>query len=135
MEPALRHLQYAKGNLSAARWGTGEGLVKSESLEGETLSRRRQARARAVEAGERKGFRLPDLNGLGGGAVLFASLSVLAVAVWLAVPTSTTHETPTLAEVQVTSFDDLELLAASEELEFYENIEFYYWLETQDAQS
>ena len=108
---------------------------QSESLEGETLSRRRQARARAVEAGERKGFRLPDLNGLGGGAVLFASLSVLAVAVWLAVPTSTTHETPTLAEVQVTSFDDLELLAASEELEFYENIEFYYWLETQDAQS
>ncbi len=103
---------------------------QSEELDGETLSRLRQARARAVDAGGRKGFNLP---GFGGGVVAFASVSVLAVAVWLAVPTDTIQEMPALAEAPV--FDDMELLAATEELEFYEDIEFYYWLDTQDAQS
>ena len=108
---------------------------QGEGLDGETLSRLRQARARAVAAGDRKGFRLPGLKTLGGGAVAFASVSVLAVAVWLAVPTISTPRVPVLAEAQATALDDLELLAATEELEFYEDIEFYYWLETQDAQS
>lgn len=107
---------------------------QNEALDGETLSRLRQVRAHAVAAGERKGVSLPGLKGFTGGAVAFASVSVLAVAVWLAVPTSTTQDVPVLAEVQATAFDDLELLAATEALAFFEDIEFYYWLETQDAQ-
>ncbi|HHJ81015.1 MAG TPA: hypothetical protein ENJ65_05230 [Candidatus Tenderia electrophaga] len=103
---------------------------QNEALDSETLSRLRQARAHAVETGDRKS----GLKGFAGGAVAFASISVLAVAVWLAVPTSTTQDVPVLAEVQATAFDDLELLAATEALAFFEDIEFYYWLETQDAQ-
>ena len=107
---------------------------QSEELDGETLSRLRQARARALEAGERKGF---NWLGLPGGAVALASVAVLAVVLRLALPTATTVEMAQVTDpgpnhAQV--LDDLELLAAAEDLEFYEEIEFYYWLETQDAQ-
>ena len=116
---------------------------QSDELDDDTLSRLRQVRAKALKAGERqassKGFHWFGLGGANGGAVAFVSVSILAVAVWLAVPTSNgpdmlVQPSGMVAE-QVEVFDDMELLAATEELEFYEDIEFYYWLETRDAQS
>ncbi len=106
---------------------------ESEALDAETLSRLRQARAYAISEGNDRKAR--HWSALGGRAVAFASVSVLAIAVWLAVPTNPAQNAPALAEAQVTAFDDLELLAATEELEFYENMAFYYWLEIQNAQS
>ena len=110
-----------------------------DELDDKTRLRLRQARANALAVGDRKGANWFGLNNVGRGAVAFASLSMLAVAVWLAVPTSQGPEM--LAHsgesdtVQAQVFDDIELLAAVEELEFYEDVEFYYWVETQDAQS
>ncbi len=108
----------------------------ADALDAATLSRLRQARAQAIEAGERKGFHWFGLNTVGAGITAFASVSVLAVAVWLAMPAATTSSdmmASTVEQEQV--FDDLELLAATEDLEFYEEeLEFYYWLEAQDAQ-
>ncbi len=106
---------------------------ESKALDAETLSRLRQARARALSESDNRKSR--QWSVLGGGAVAFASVSVLAIAVWLSVPTNTLQNPPALAEAQITAFDDLELLAATEELEFYEDMEFYYWLEIQNAQS
>ncbi len=111
---------------------------ESEALDGETLSRLRQARARAVAAGDNGHGMVHWLvsGRFGGSAVALASVSALAVAVWLlAVPMIAPQDVPLLAESQVSALDDLELLAASEALEFYEDIDFYYWLETQNAQS
>lgn len=109
-----------------------------DELDGETLSRLRQARARALEAGKSKGVGWFGLGEMAGGAMALASVCVIAVAVWLAVPM---FEEPDLVvhtssneETQLQVLDDLELLADAQEPEFYEDIEFYYWLETQDAQ-
>ena len=94
---------------------------QAESLDGQTLSRLRQARAAAqAESG---GWQLRWQP-----VALFASAAVLAVVVWIAMPINNSSE-PRMA-----ALDDMELLASNDDLEFYEEIDFYQWLEVQDEQ-
>lgn len=94
---------------------------QAESLDSRTLTRLRQARAAAQAEGAKRGWRWQP-------AAAFASVAVLAAAIWIAMPAG--HDgTPRLA-----ALDDLELLATNDDLELYEEIEFYQWLETQDEQ-
>ena len=107
-----------------------------DGLDGEPLSRLRQARAKALEAGEEKAFHWFGLGMMGRGAAAFASVAALAVAVWVGAPTVNDPELLAgLADAPSESYvlDDIELLAANEELDFYDDVEFYYWIETQDA--
>lgn len=54
----------------------------------------------------------------------FASISMIAVTLVLQ---------PELSQVVSTSpFGDIALLSSTESLEFYENLDFYIWLDTQD---
>lgn len=94
---------------------------QAEGLDGQTLSRLRQARATALAAETKRGWHWQPLAAV-------ASVSVLAVAVWLAMPVNNSGD-HTLA-----ALDDLELLASTDELEFYEEIEFYEWVGSQDEQ-
>lgn len=92
---------------------------QADGMDGQTLSRLRLARATALAEPRQGGWRWQPL-------AAFASVSVLAVAVWLAMPVNKG------GEQNMAALDDMELLAAADDLEFYEEIEFYAWLEGQD---
>ena len=90
----------------------------TEELDPDTLRRLRQARAAALGQADRKA---PTRWMPWGGAALAASLA-LAVLLWQ--PWAGPPESPAALE-------DLELLAAEENLELYEELEFYLWLESE----
>ncbi|TPW18726.1 MAG: hypothetical protein FD130_50 [Halothiobacillaceae bacterium] len=94
---------------------------QSDTLDGRTLSQLRQVRTKAMAEDRITPWRRPSL-------AAFASVTVLAVAVWLALPVNNG------GEQNMAALDDIELLAAADDLEFYENIEFYQWVESQDEQ-
>ena len=85
-----------------------------ESIEADTLARLRQARQRAVESAP---ARVPRFVWAGGLATAFAALLVAAVLLFQPVSPSSV---PTL--------EDVEILASSEGLDFYDELEFYHWL-------
>lgn len=88
-------------------------------LDGATRSRLAQARARALEP--RHGYRRWWLPA--GGAVL---ASVLTAVVWLGQPLP-------LPDNGFSGVTDLELLTANDDLELYQELEFYHWLEEEAA--
>ncbi len=89
-----------------------------EALDAATLSRLNQARQRALDAGlGRQVWWRPLAAGLA-----LASVAVLAVSLWLARPA-----------VEPQALDDLELLTAAEPIEFYEELEFYEWLDSEQT--
>lgn len=92
-----------------------------DGMDGQTLARLRQARATALADSSARAWRWQPI-------AAFASVTVLAVAVWLALPVNSG------GEQNMAALDDMELLAAADDLEFYENIEFYQWVESQDEQ-
>jgi hypothetical protein len=94
---------------------------KTEELDGHTLSRLRQARARALAAHAKPAGRLqlPDWSVAGGLAT--ATIAVLAFSFLL--------ETPREPGIPQVPAGDLEILASGEELEFYDQLDFYRWLE------
>lgn len=89
-------------------------------LDADSQRELRLARAAALESAEkpRRGKRWLDVAMVG-------MVGGLAVALYLVIP-----EQAQLAPV----FDDLEMLAGAEEPEFYQELEFYYWLEEQNEQ-
>lgn len=91
-----------------------------DALDGETVARLASARRRALGF-ERRRSR-PALVAAGG---LLAATLALAIGVsWW------TRSSAELAAVESPeALEDLELLAANEELDLYENLEFYEWLE------
>lgn len=96
------------------------------AFDSETLSRLRRARQRAIAAaGKRSWWRAPWAAHRPAGdwlvpAGAFASIAATALALTLMV---SEPDDGIAREV-----DDLELLTAGEELELYENLEFYQWL-------
>lgn len=89
------------------------------ALDGATQSRLNSMRHAALaQAGHRRGF--PLLLPFGG----LVTASVLVFAVILQGP-SLQPEAPALAPVE-----DLDLLTAAEDFDFYEEYEFYQWLAT-----
>ncbi len=89
-----------------------------ERLDAETKSKLTQARYLAVEAGNRSPVFRRWIAPAGG----LASVAVLAMMLTL----NQSSQTPASAD---SVWGDMDVLAAAEELEFYEDIEFYQWLD------
>ena len=87
-----------------------------DSLDANTLSKIRQVRAQAVDKAE---ARHVNWFGIMSGALATACVMVFAVMILLQSPTT----------LQSVPIDDLELLSSSENLELFEDLEFYEWLE------
>ena len=79
------------------------------------VSQENMTKAHAMAVKPRRGKLWLDL-------IMIVSLVLLAVVLWRVTP-----EQAQLAPL----FDDLELLAGSEEPAFYQDLDFYYWLEQQ----
>lgn len=94
-----------------------------DALDGRTTARLREARLKAVESarGRRGWFRLPRWVAVGG--VATATAAILAVGVWLS-------DAP--RESVVATADDIEVVAAQDQMQLYEDLEFYRWLATQE---
>ena len=86
-----------------------------------TLDRLRQARVQVLTANERKERRSwqPVFGGFA-----TASLAVLVAVIWLGGDPAIMPAT--------TGFEDIEMLSSAETIEFYEDYEFYQWLEDED---
>ena len=92
-------------------------------LDGQTRSKLAQARARAVEASSKRGwFWLPSGSGLLPAGALAAG--ILAVAIVWQLPQTPDAPLPT-------AMADIDILLGEEELELFEELEFYAWLEEQ----
>ncbi len=93
---------------------------EAERLDEDSQRSLRLARATALATTEkpRRGKLWLDVS-------MISMVVVVAVALYLVTP-----EQAQLAPV----FDDLEMLAGSEEPEFYQELDFYYWLEAQNEQ-
>ena len=94
------------------------------ALDGATQSRLNSMRHAALAQGQRKCLRMPQLLPFGG----LVTACVLAVAVLVQTP-----PLPGSGMLPATApLEDLDLLTATEELDFYEEYEFYQWLATND---
>ena len=98
---------------------------RAASLDAHTLSRLRRARARAVQQrpGWKEWLHLPSWVSAGGLAA--ATVATLLFSIWLIPPGET--------DIPETGLADLEILASGDELELYDDLEFYHWLETKSA--
>ncbi|MCG6975876.1 MAG: DUF3619 family protein [Acidiferrobacterales bacterium] len=104
---------------------------QSEELDDVVLARLRAARMRATEVADHRsdtGSWFGSAVGAGsslaltkmmGGLVAASLVFAVAVTVWIANPV-----------VPRNNLEDLEILAASESPEFYQDLDFYLWLET-----
>lgn len=94
-------------------------------LDGRVCARLRAMRADALEeAARRRGwfFRLPRWVTAGGLATAVAA--VVAVSLWVA---------DVRRERTVATIDDMELITAQEQMQLYEDLDFYRWLAEQDT--
>lgn len=110
-----------------------------DDLDTDTLARLRQARQQALDSTSGKantkwassaGGQLVAATSRAtwilpaGGLAVAATVAVLTVNVWTTKPIE--------SEITV-AFNDIDLLTSSESLEFYEELEFYAWLDEHDA--
>ncbi|MCG7967322.1 MAG: hypothetical protein AB2729_16435 [Candidatus Thiodiazotropha taylori] len=100
----------------------------SDDLDELTLAKLGAARRRAVEVGSRPAvYRFGDVLSLGRGSMtilMLAGLLLIASAVLL-----NRANTPEQQQVQsITLLEDMELLGAAQELEFYQELDFYLWV-------
>jgi hypothetical protein len=93
--------------------------LDAENLDTGTQSKLNQIRQKALDTGERKGFDIRQWFTLPvAGWAATACLIVLGLTLYFQEPINGT--TPLL--------EDIELLAAEDNLEFYDGLEFYAWL-------
>lgn len=102
---------------------------QANELDDNVVARLRAARLRASEVADQKNERPGWAMGLGGamaniltrpaGAIVAATLVLsVATSLWLANPSAPHH-----------GIEDMEILASAESPEFYQELEFYLWLE------
>lgn len=92
----------------------------ADNLDPGTVARLHAARKRALAAHGQP--RKPWINVWVPAGALAAGIAVmLAILVWFTVPSN----------LPPTDIEDLELLAAHEDIEFYSDLDFYDWLATQ----
>ncbi len=98
---------------------------EAEGLDGATLSRLRQARQQALDHAGGSGWQIWFAGGPGIGRVIGALAGIVTLAFGLMVWQQwQEREVPMVA-------DDLEVLAGSDDLMFYRQLDFYLWLERQ----
>ena len=92
-----------------------------EHIDGETLSRLKQARAKALTAKvSRPWFAQPVCGGMA-----TASVAIVVAVMWL------DGGSPQIAS----GIEDIDLLTSAESIELYEEYEFYQWLDDEDLAS
>ena len=91
-----------------------------DALDANTLSRIRQVRAQAVDRAKtsRTNWSI-NKSGVYFGGMATACVMVLAVVLLINSPTS----------MQAVPVDDIELISSSDNLDLFEDLEFYEWLE------
>ncbi len=90
---------------------------RADQLDDKIVARLRDARLRAIEVAARKNARPAWIKPVGG--LVTATLVVgVATTLWLANPSVPKH-----------GVEDMELLASTESPEFYQDLDFYLWLE------
>src|SRR5512137_1307964 len=95
-------------------------LATEDRIEANTLSRLREARRRAVEAAGARGrgfFRIPNWARIGG--VATAAAAVLVFMIWFDTPKQ---------DLPVKSPDELEIVLNADNMDLYEDLDFYEWL-------
>ena len=93
-----------------------------EDLDAEVLSRLNQARSAALQANEKRSWRMQPMWG----GMATASVALVVAVLWLG------GESPQMNNMVV---EDLELLSSTEAIELYEDYEFYQWLNDEDLAS
>jgi hypothetical protein len=109
-EKEARFLEKARQSLLAAE----------DRIDAGTLSRLRDARASAVEAAGERGrgfFRIP--NWMRAGAFATAVAAVMVFMIWV---------DPPRPELPVKSLDEFEIVLYADNLDIYEDMDFYEWL-------
>lgn len=101
----------------------------SERLDGRVRSRLTQARSAAVEEARKPRLGVAWRTWIPAGAL--AGAAALAVFLWSGAPHS--PGTPVLAVHS--SLDDLDIMVTNESFELLEDLEFYEWVATGDADS
>lgn len=101
----------------------------ADALDDTTRVRLRAARLRALDAlDDRPAITAPTITGFGVPAV--AAIAAAAIVTMLIVPRWSADPPPD--PIASLGLEDLDILAASEDLELYEHLEFYRWLETNE---
>jgi hypothetical protein len=90
----------------------------ADALDDATLRELRLARHAAVEASQKRSAWLLPLGGL----ATAATVAAFSVSLWMASPSPGVNDS-------LPPLDDLALLGDAESLEFYEDLDFYLWLE------
>ncbi len=94
-----------------------------EALDAATLSRLQQARTHALEQKRTQEFTQPQMM-WAGGLVTFTTLSIILILMW-----PKPHE---LAPTLTPDITDIALLIDDESIDFYEDLDFYIWLEQKE---
>ncbi|MDH4274822.1 MAG: hypothetical protein OEW08_07270 [Gammaproteobacteria bacterium] len=97
--------------------------VQTAGIDAQTLTQLRRARARAMASLQPTGLRA-WARGRTWSALAVTATVVLTVSIWPTTP-------PPRAIPH--AMEDIELLAVDENIEFYEDLEFYTWLADEDA--
>ncbi len=115
--------------IDAAKADLDEAL---QSLDPVISSRLRTARHHALEAAEKQGVprKVPWL--LPATGIAAASVGFLALFFLLQSPEQKELASERVLQSASSGMEDLELLASSESIEFYEDLEFYGWLSEQN---
>jgi hypothetical protein len=100
----------------------------TEELDELTLARLAAARRRAVEAGSNPAiFRLGEILALGRStSTLLVMAGILLVASILVLKSTQSPVEESLRAISL--IEDMELLGAGQELEFYQDMDFYLWV-------
>ena len=96
--------------------------LDAENLDAGTQSKLTRIRHKALDAGERKGFDIRQWFTLPVTGLATACLIVLGLALYLQQPNGT-----------LPPLEDIDLLAAEDNLEFYDSLEFYAWLAEEEV--
>lgn len=97
---------------------------QADELDAATLSKLRQARARALDEMGHKTSRLKSGALWTGGLATAGACAVALMLVWPEDPEITTEFGPAIA--------DAEMLSDENSIEFYQELDFYIWLDQQE---
>lgn len=95
-------------------------LASEDRLDAGMISRLREARRRAVAASDARGrgfFRIP--NWMRAGAFATAVAAVMVFTIWVDTPRQ---------ELPVKNADDIEIVLNVDNMDIYEDLDFYEWL-------